>query len=171
MPRRPKYCLTLKEAKKYIDNTYSSQVYDSEEEFRARQTELIEILRKKGIREDTYEYTADEWNLWIYADNRYNKESQILFNKAAEKISKSFWKDEAWKNPKCHETCPYGSACDKEHIIIDDETYCYMHIWLGLIEFKTWERESKHSIMCDEVYCFACFYTCEVSNDKCLTDN
>ena len=44
-----KYQVTSKEADLYLDNTYSSQIYKSAEEFIAMQNKFKEIIMQNGI--------------------------------------------------------------------------------------------------------------------------
>jgi len=53
-----KYKLTLDDVDKYLDNTYSSQIYTNDDDFRKVQTELKNLLIAQGINYDTCEYSA-----------------------------------------------------------------------------------------------------------------
>lgn len=167
----PKYVLSAKEAEKYLDNTYSSRIYASQEEFIEVQNELKKILMKQGRKGDTEHQTEYEINSDLYRFERSLRESCFLFEKAVEGIKESLWQGEAWRNPNCRKTCPYGTACNKKHTTIDGENYCYGQIQID-IPYKLSKRK-KYEIM-SEMWFFVFVHYIElhiVTNDKTLREN
>lgn len=66
--------VTSKEADLYLDNTYSSQIYKSAEEFITMQNKFKEIIMQKGISGD------DDYNIMLYktAEQNMNPTSFLI---------------------------------------------------------------------------------------------
>ncbi|MCM1270115.1 MAG: hypothetical protein NC247_05750 [Ruminococcus flavefaciens] len=157
-----KYQVTSKEADLYLDNTYSSQIYKSAEEFITMQNKFKEIIMQKGISGD------DDYNIMLYKNSRTEYESNKLFDIAVEETGRSLWTEEAWHNPDCHKICPLCNICDKKLISINNNEFCYGQIYMN-IPYEL-PKQQKYEIL-SEMYYFAIMEfinCCNIENECTL---
>ncbi|MDR0248941.1 MAG: hypothetical protein LBI44_04705 [Oscillospiraceae bacterium] len=168
--RKTGFRLSECEAEKYLDNSYSSQIYSSESEFIKVQKQLKKYLLENG---DTRCNGTEGWedNAFIYACKRGHIESGILFDKAVANAGRALWSREARKDSRCREVCPFGVACDKKHISIDGQTYCYGQVYIDIP--RKLSEEEKYEVMCDMwAFVFEGYiHTQNIVNDMKLSDN
>ena len=154
-----KNIISSKEADLYLDNTYSSVIYKSSEEFISMQNKFKKILMTDGIPQDF------DYNIMLYKCAREEYESSRLFDIAAEKIGHSLWSGMAWHDKNCHKLCPLGTVCDKKLFSIGNDKFCYGQIYLD-IPYKIAEQK-KYEIMSKIYYFIIVEYIklCNVKND------
>lgn len=157
-----KNSITSEEADSYLDNTYSSKIYKSSEEFISMQNKFKEIIINEGIAGD-YDY-----NIMLYKNTRIEYESNKLFDIAVEKTGYLLWSGIAWHNKNCHKYCPLGSICDKKLISINNSQFCYGQIYID-IPYKISEQK-KYELL-SKIYYFAIteyIKKCDIKNDCTL---
>lgn len=157
-----KNIVTSEEADLYLDNTYSSIIYESSEEFLSMQNKFKEIIMNEGISRD-YDY-----NIMLYKSAREEYESNKLFEMSVKKIGYSLWSGMAWHNKNCHKYCPLGSICDKRFYFIGNDKFCYGQIYID-VPYKISEQE-KYEFL-SKIYYFAIveyIHQCDIKNDCIL---